>query len=187
MCECSLSAGEEEEEKEEYLLNLSLCISFVTVPAEVSRYLELFSSLVASPLVKLRISSIYASLLIKVKQPTINIARGLGAIMASTVLRSLLCHEFSNKHIEDVVILERALQSAIAGASKGEKVEKTFDDKLRKGGMLAASLDSAALGDDAVSVKLLQSNQGHWGKLKDRRQDFLNRSLAMRPDCWEDM
>lgn len=161
---------------------------YIAVPIEVSKYLQLFSSLVASPIVKFRISSIHASLIIIIqseskegRSSTVNMARGLGQILASEVLSSLLLHEFSNNHMEDVSILERAIKSAF-------KSDNTlFDDKLRKKGGLAASLDCNTDNNNRVQIRILQGNQSHWGKLKDRKQDFLNRTLNLGEDNWDTM
>jgi hypothetical protein len=169
------------------------------VPAEVDRYLELFSSLVASPLRKFRLSSIYASLLITVSPPLIlsattwtpNIASGLGQVLKSEVLHTLLLHEFNNKHLDDVGMLESALSSVILEAeSYGVENIVPFDEKLRtKGGLRSAPshgdhLPTVQDGTPFAKVKILQGQQAHWGKLKERKQDFLNRSLALSDDCW---
>jgi hypothetical protein len=158
---------------------------FVAIPAEVSRYLELFSSLIASPIAKFRLSSIYASLLIAIEtesngQPCFNLAKGLGRVLNSQALSSLLLHEYSDKHMDIVSILETAIASAIVSASEKEDV-RSFDDELRNRGGLAKDISV----DSRVRVKILQRSQGHWGKLKDRRQDFLNRTLHLAQDCWD--
>ncbi|UZJ55178.1 hypothetical protein CBS101457_004498 [Exobasidium rhododendri] len=171
---------------------------FIAVPAEVGRYLELFSSLVASPIIKFRLSSIYASLLITVSPPTTlvaskgmpNIARGLEQVMKSEVLETLLLHEFNNKHLDDIVMLERAVRSVILDAAhcNDAEVNIPFDEKLRSTGGLHASSFSRPImfeEEEVVKVRILQSFQAHWGKLKDRKQDFLNRSLGLGEDCWD--
>jgi hypothetical protein len=156
---------------------------FIAVPGEVPRYLELFSSLIACPIVKFRLSSIYASLLVVIEsesngQPCVNLSRGLEQVTKSKVLSSLLTHEFSDKHMEDVSVLEAAIASAIVSASASNQA-RPFDDMLRAGDT------HKALEQSKVRIKILQGNQAHWGKLKDRKQDFLNRSLDLADDCWD--
>jgi hypothetical protein len=166
--------------------------SFISVPAEVGRYLELFSSLVASPIRKFRISSIYASLLITTTSiSNSNISRGLEQIRKSEVLSSLLLDEFYNKHLDDVGMLENALlytiaTAAISPSSTCKAEEIPFDEKLRTRGGLHTSLKRMSIKDDGnVKVTILQTNQSHWGKLKDRKQDFWNCSLRLTTDCWD--
>lgn len=163
------------------------------MPADVRRYLELLSSLAASPLAKFRLSSIYATLLITVQPsssggaPSVNLANGLAEVMRSEALSQLLGHEFNNKHMEDVAVLEGAMASAIAAASSSEQ-DIPFDEQLRtQSGPQASQLQQSSTGnghDSPVRVTILQGNQAYWGKLKDRRMDFLERSLSPINDCW---
>lgn len=192
-------------------------VRYVAVPAEVPRWLETISSLVGSPLIKFRFSSINASLLISLNptaakstlnsfhQPEINLAGGLKAILNSEVMRSLLLDEFNDHRAPDVAMLERALAVTIASsrtakivkeeeegqARQSQAVERPTPARKRDG--LAASLntghtlsqqDKHNQAQDLVCVRILEGNQGHYGKLKDRRQDFLQRALALGPDCW---
>lgn len=104
--------------------------------------------------------------------------------MESEVLSSLLLHEFNNKHMDDINTLESALTSTIATSSSKDDTT-SFDEKLRARRGLHSSLDQLSIHDQSVKVKILQSNQAHWGKLKTRKQDFLNRSLGLSDDPWD--
>jgi hypothetical protein len=185
---------------------------FVSVPSEVPRCLELISSLVASPLIKFRFSSINASLLISLtqigqqggdeglQQPDINIAHGLQRVLKSHVLRSLLFDEFNNHRIPDIGMLERAISSMIRNStctsamqteSNQEQDKASTKGKKDPRTSLASSLafDKTLSNDNRdapqfVRVKILQGNQAHYGKLKDRRQDFLIRALGNGSDPW---
>lgn len=225
---------------------------FVSVPAEVPRILELFASLVASPLRKVRFSSVYASLLIVAAParspicttggeqrlprqhdrlaPCANIAGGLARVLRSTTLRSLLFDEFHDRRAPDARLLENAIASVIAGCDNdavlhdaqpasteaqsqagGQQQQLHSPQKrtarARRGEGLAGGLWHSGLagmvspghgpdsddGDDtysdaqpSVQVRILQGKQGHYGKLKDRRQDFLCRALNLGSDCWRE-
>lgn len=189
---------------------------FVSVPSEVPRCLELISSLVASPLTKFRFSSINASLLISLtsagqhvrdeslQQPDINIAYGLQKVLQSRVLRSLLFDEFNNHRIPEIGMLERAISSMIRQSTCTSAMQSTngfgqerasTKEKRDPRTSLASSLAfdrtlSNNVGHESeqlVRVKVLQGNQAHYGKLKDRRQDFLVRALGIGPDPWENV
>lgn len=192
---------------------------FVSVPSEVPRCMELIASLVASPLIKFRFSSLNASLLISLtplgqqirneslQQPEINIAHGLQKVLQSHVLRSLLFNEFNNHRIPDVGMLERAISSTIRHTTCTDTIRSTVEkaqmqkDKSTKDSSKKdprASLASSLVVDETINktpnfqdssdqfvqVKILQGNQAHFGKLKDRRQDFLIRALSTGLDPW---
>lgn len=192
---------------------------FVAIPSEAPRCLELIASLVASPIEKIRFSSIYASLLVTLRgqtvtatshkhqtstllQPEVNIAGGIQSILKSETLRSLLFYEFTGHHTDNIALLENAVANVIAGCHSSRlavqeevKVEApavflTGRSNKREGG-LASSLMSIKPHDqpitcqnEDVNVRILQGSQGHFGKLKDRRQDFLSRSLLTQADTW---
>lgn len=180
---------------------------YVAIPAEVPRCMELFSGLVASPLLKFRFSSIYSSLLITVlpdlssmrKQydrptPQINVAWGLRCVLRNPALRSLLYSEFNNRRVPDVRLLEEAIGAVIASKdtqriqdhvcpAEGETkcvAEPATHSSLKE--IIKIHRDQAL---STVCVRILQGGQACFGKLKDRRQEFLNRTLKLGPDPWQ--
>lgn len=121
-------------------------------------------------------SSIYASLLIVSLSPTINIARGIGALLKSTTLSSSLHYEFKHMHIREVSILERAVEIAIAEASCEDKPSQSLDERIKSKGGLTTTMANL---DTLVKVTVTQGSQPHWGKLKDRRESFLNSTMHL--------
>lgn len=125
------------------------------------------------------------------QQQPVNLALGLRAILEDENLRCLLHWEFAGKHADAPRQLERALTEVVVERGR------------RRGGSTAASAPARSeVTDDgldsvygaprdpcedieAVRVRLFQRNQGGYGKMKDRRDDFVQQSMGLSQGIWE--
>lgn len=121
----------------------------------------------------------------------LNLARALGVILACPALKESVLNEFSASHL-DAEQLERAITHAVvasnsvpltpgAGGGTGEARSATTATCCRlhaiHGAAPAPVLDRTPV-LEPIRVRIAQRNQGVWGKLAVRRQDFLDRALG---------
>ncbi|PWN31030.1 zf-DNL-domain-containing protein [Jaminaea rosea] len=125
------------------------------------------------------------------QQQPINLALGLRAILEDEHLRCLLHWEFAGKHADAPRQLERAFTEVVVERGR------------RRGGSTAAPATARSeVADDGldsvygaprdpcediepVRVRLFQRNQGGYGKMKDRRDDFVQQSMGLSQGIWE--
>ncbi|PWN51818.1 hypothetical protein IE53DRAFT_35083 [Violaceomyces palustris] len=140
----------------------------VPTPSQVVPVLRLLSTLHRSPLRRLRVSSVHASLSICVLDDRCqvhdqghrpNVARVLSQLVEKEPTREAIKYEFSGRFADDV----QKLQSSL----------------------VRHALDQDAVTNGSLKIKVRQGNQGVWGKLKDRLWDFQERVHSLSDGAWD--
>lgn len=128
----------------------------------------------------------------------INLTRALSAILQDPDLSDALNWEFTGKHTQEPWVLERAFTEAAVRSGRGGAGGGSMSSSSRDAATAAGAerpgpaVDSTPRpspvvdqdGIELIRVKVIQRNQTFHGRLRERKDDFVERCMGMGHGVW---